>query len=62
LKLIFEPVRVLSPVIITQPISAAFRTAIAPLVYGFNLFSKTSKPLNASELSASAREMVFNSG
>lgn len=44
----FEPVSALSPVIITTPIFASFNYVIAPLVCGFNLFSNTSKPLNAS--------------
>jgi len=33
-----EPVKVLSPVIITHPISAAFNFDIAPFVSGFSLF------------------------
>ena len=41
-----QPVKALSPVIITVGILALYKSSIPSFVYGFNLFSKTSNPLN----------------
>lgn len=55
----FDPVRLLSPVIITQSISAAFNYLIAFIVYFFNLFSNTSKPLKIRPFSIYYRPNAF---
>ncbi len=57
----FDPVRGLSPVIITHDISALFKSWMASKDYFFNLFSKTSNPSKIRSLSASCLWIIFGS-